>query len=199
MMILLNPRETEEYLVAKAREKILEETSRFPQESTSLRDLIPTVQEMCDGTKAKPANWPSHRKTEIMALVALEKSKAELSEYREDMYLTPKPVLDYIEKAARKLAAEGSTKPIEAHQEHVGKTLDAEVGSMSDDNENVTDGFLDGPKPHSKRQDRIDEIILVMEKKGRKYSTIATEINQLLGGHFTSDHVAERLKELRPE
>jgi hypothetical protein len=46
-------------------------------------------------------------------LRSLEKSKAELSEYREEkIYRTPAPVLDYIEIASQKLVDRGSMKPL---------------------------------------------------------------------------------------
>jgi len=47
------------------------------------------------------------------------------------------------------------------------------------------------------RQDRIDEMILAGVAKGQKYTTIASEINDVVGGCMMPNHVAERLAELR--
>jgi len=52
-------------------------------------------------------------------------------------------------------------------------------------------------KPAKTRQDRIDSIILSMHAKGARYSSIAAEICNRMGGAWMPEHVSARLKELR--
>lgn len=53
------------------------------------------------------------------------------------------------------------------------------------------------PMEPTTRQDRIDAIILSMARKGAKYVTIASEVNNQLGGQLMPNDVADRLAELR--
>ncbi|MCK9568999.1 helix-turn-helix domain-containing protein [Candidatus Pacearchaeota archaeon] len=56
------------------------------------------------------------------------------------------------------------------------------------------------PKPAKKsttHQERVDEIILRMSKDGERYSSIAAEICNQMGGVWLPDDVGKRLKELR--
>ena len=190
MKILLNPQESEEYLVYLENKK----------HSTSMRDLFPTVKEMCDdkspkGCKLRPVTiWPSHHKTEIMDMVAagkfpreiakelgmnessvkhlvytekkarrkLAEAKAELSEYR-----TSGKNLDHIEKASQKLATDDSAKPIV-------------IPSKEDEKPSRT----------------ITEALREMVVRGCSVVFMMTALNQEFGTQFTKDDIVKMRSEL---
>jgi hypothetical protein len=195
MKILLDEKESQQWLDIKAREKILEETSRFPQDmklpancklpikpltdsqraeiirmheegiraiEISERLLLPAAQVRgCMGghTKRKIKKYPSEKAT-----AWIEEASQKLA--AKETYITPKPVIDYIE----------------AHQEHVAKTLDAEVVSMSDDNENVTEAVTEALR------------ILVGDRYSIVY--IRDKLNREFGRNYTKDDIVKMRSEL---
>ena len=191
MKILLDENESKKWLHILECEKTLEETSRFHKETISLRDLAPTVQEMCDGVQklaAKSRNWPSRHKAAIMALVAAgkfpreiarelgmkessvkhlvyteKKARRKLEETKAELaeYRTPKPVLDYIE-AHQSPAAEGNEPPIGIAEEKAESTSET-----------------------------IKEAMRSMVKRNRSVVYMMDTINDNYGTNYTKDDIVQ--------
>ena len=110
MKILLDPQESEEYLVYLENKK----------HSTSMRDAFPTVKEMCDGKLQPVTIWPSHHKAEIMDMVAAGKYPREIA--RElGMKESSVKHLVYTEKKARRKLAEAKAELSEYRQDDIVK------------------------------------------------------------------------------
>jgi len=193
MMILLDPEESQQWLDIKAREKTLEETSRFPKESTSARDVYPTVKEMCDSIKAKPAiNWPSHHKAEIMSMVAEGKFPREIARLLGMKESSVKHMV-YHEKKLMRLRK--MTRAPFGTDDHRKPKFEETIHKVV-----IPMGKAESPVSEpTTRQDRIDAIIQMGSSIGLKHITIAAQINNDMGGQWMPDDVSKRLAELRGE
>ncbi|MFA6372734.1 MAG: hypothetical protein WCW68_08920 [Methanothrix sp.] len=194
MRILLDPKESQQWLDARGREKILEETSRLPDGYK----CSPKERQDIEDAKVKITNWPSQHKEEIMGMVAEGKFPREIARelemkessvkhlvYHEkkkarqkELGNYPSPETDaWIKEAAGKLVDKGSMKPVAIPMERAESPA----------------------KEPTTGQDRIDAIIQMGSSIGLKYITIAAQINNDMGGQWLPDDVSKRLAELRGE
>jgi DNA-binding CsgD family transcriptional regulator len=162
-------------------------------ESTSMRDVYPTVKEMCDSIKAKPAiNWPSHHKAEIMCMVADGKYPREIAKLLGMKESSVKHLVYHEKKLMRLRKIAHAPFDTEDHRKpKFEETIQKAVIPM---------GKAESPaKEPTTRQDRIDAIIQMGSRLGLEYITIAAQINNDMGGQWLPDDVSKRLAELRGE
>jgi DNA-binding CsgD family transcriptional regulator len=163
MKILLNETESQKWLHLMACEKTLEETSRLPKDVQLPNGML------------KVANWPSHHKAEIMAMVADGKFPREI---------------------ARELGMkESSVKHLVYTERKLARLSKA---AISQDMQTIAANEPESPADElTTTQERIDGIIVRGASRGEKYSHIAAKIGRVVGGNWTSDDVSKRLKEMK--
>lgn len=182
MQIILDPEESLKWLHMLQCEKTLEETSRFfPGFKCSAEER----HEM-ESAKVKIANWPSHHRAEIMAMVADGKYPREIASELGMKECSVKHLV-YGEKKKARLAfhVEDHGKP--KSEEPIQKVV-------------IPMGKAESPaKEPTTRQDRIDAIIVNGSQIGINHTSIAASINNQLGCQWLPDDVSKRLAELRGE
>jgi len=175
MRILLDEKESQKWLHLLACEKTLEETSRFPKDMQAIQNLRDL-----NGVTAKPANWPSQHKEEIMSMVADGKYPREIAR-----------ILKLNESSVKHLVYAAKKK---ARQVPVGETLGKDVAIPIGKAESPVDAATSALEA---RQKQIDDLILAGAKARRSHLHTASEINSVCGGQWMPDDVSRRLADLR--
>lgn len=221
MQIILNPEESTDHLKKLIHEAVLAETSKFPA------NMKPP-----EGCKWRPKPLSNAEKAEIQQLHDTGRGRAEIAymlhlpgrqvsgvvqayvQNRKNVYVTPHPVIDYIEaRQAPQVESLQPVKPLimpEAEKPPIEPTCSSCGKSLGHDKVAIGGKlYCKGCAPKKipamqtkrikppKSNSAIDSLIIDVSAKKQDPLDIANEINRVFGGTWMPEDVTKRIAELR--